>query len=57
MILTKEQIEKFKKAAEPLIEFLNSEDFHPHVKVIVDCDSAEFLESSVKIKDASFIKD
>jgi hypothetical protein len=57
MILTKEQQEQFKKAATPLIEFLNSEGFHPHLKVIVDYDSAEILEASVRVVDDSFIKD
>lgn len=57
MILTKEQIKEFEKAAEPLIKFLNEHSAHPHVVVIVDCDSAEFLEASCMIKNTDYIKD
>ena len=37
---------EFKKAAEPLIKYLQN-NWHPHVKVIVDCESAELLEGEM----------
>lgn len=55
MILDSEQIEDLKEAARPLIRFLN--EFHPHVKVIVDGSSAEMLEGVASIKNEEFIKD
>jgi len=36
------QYKEFEKAAKPLIEFLAN--YHPHVKAIVDCNSAELVE-------------
>lgn len=48
--------EALKEAAKPLIEFIN-EYGHPHVRVIVDCDTAEMLEGIVSIKDDSFVRD
>jgi hypothetical protein len=56
MILTKEQIETLKEASKPLMKFL-AENFHPHVKVIVDSTDAEFLEASARIINDEFIKD
>jgi len=56
MILTKEQIEELKEASKPLMKFL-AENFHPHVKVIVDSTDAEFVEASARIKNLEFIKD
>lgn len=57
MILTKEQIKRFHEAAKPLIKWLNEENFHPHIKVIVEQDSAEFLEGSASIKTTEFLRD
>lgn len=56
MILTKEQIEQLEEAAKPLIKFL-AENFHPHVKVIVEDDGAEILEGSATVKCDEFLKD
>lgn len=55
MILTPEQINEFEEAAEPLIKWLNK--FHPHVRVIVDGGSAEFVEDVARILNAKYIKD
>lgn len=55
MILTTEQIEQLKEASKPLVKFLN--EFHPHVKVIVESDGVEFLEGSASVKIDEFIKD
>lgn len=57
MILTTEQLEKLKEATKPLMKFLNDENFHPHIAVIVDQDSAEFFESSARIVNDEFLKD
>ena len=54
MILTKEETERFDNAARPLIQYL-AENHHPHMKVIVDCSSAEILESSRRYITDKFI--
>ena len=41
--------EEFEKAAKPLVEFLQY-NYHPHVKVIVDCEGAELLEGEMVCK-------
>ena len=56
MILNKEQIRQFEEAARPLMKFM-ADNFHPHVKSIVDCASAEFVESSVRVVTEDYIKD
>lgn len=56
MILTKEQIAELTEATKPLMKFL-AENFHPHVKVIVDSTNAEFLEGSATVQNFEFIKD
>lgn len=56
MVLTKEQREEFEKASEPLIKFL-CDNFHPHVKVIVDPISSEILEGSCSILNDKHVKD
>lgn len=38
--------EEFEMAAKPLVEFLHH-NYHPHVKVIVDCMGAELLEGEM----------
>lgn len=54
MILTKLQIAQFEEAAKPLMKFL-AENFHPHVKVIVENNTAEILEGSATVKCDEFI--
>ena len=51
MILSQEQIKELQQVSSPLIKFLKQ--FHPHVKVIVDSDSAELLEGSALIKETN----
>lgn len=56
MILTEEQRKELLEVSKPLMKFL-AENFHPHVKVIVDSTDAEFLEGSVRVQTLEFIKD
>ncbi|MDD4352712.1 MAG: hypothetical protein PHU71_07110 [Candidatus Gracilibacteria bacterium] len=56
LILSKEKQQEFEKATEPMIKFL-CENCHPHVSVIVDCDTAELLEGVCAITTDKFIKD
>ena len=56
MILTKEQTEQLKEASRPLMKFL-CENFHPHVKVIVDPTSAEFVEGLASVKTMEYVLD
>lgn len=55
MILTKEQIKELEKVSKPVIEFLNN--FHPHVKIIIDSGSAEFVEGCATFRTEEFLKD
>ena len=57
MILSEKQLEELKKVSAPLVEFLNSVDFHPHIKVIVTSTDVEILESSALVKNTDYIKD
>lgn len=41
-MLNEQQMQAFKKAAEPLMTFLKG--MHPHMKVVVDSENAELLE-------------
>lgn len=56
MILSQKQTEQMKEASKPLVKFL-CENFHPHVKVIVEPDGAEFLEGAALVKIDEFIRD
>ncbi len=56
MILTKEQLEDFEKAARPIMEYLGK-NHHPHVTVIIDAGRAEILESSAQIVTDDYIQD
>ena len=56
MIMTKKQMDNFKEASRPLMRFLG-ENFHPHVKVIVEAGSAEILESSAGFCTDDYIPD
>jgi hypothetical protein len=46
----------FKKACEPLMKYL-SENHHPHVRVIIDCNTAEMLEGINYFESDEFILD
>lgn len=56
MKLTKKQINELKEITKPIMKFL-SENFHPHVKVIIENDKAELLECVTCIKCEEFILD
>jgi ABC-type phosphate/phosphonate transport system substrate-binding protein len=55
-MLTKEQIKELEESAKPLMKFL-AENFHPHVKIIVESNSAEFVEGQATVKCDDFIVD
>ena len=44
------------EAAKPLIEYLNN-NYHPHCKIIVECDSVEVVEGIEVSVTRKFIKD
>lgn len=44
------------EAAKPLIEYLNN-NYHPHCKIIVECNSVEVLEGLEQLITKEFIKD
>jgi len=44
------------EAAKPLIEYLNN-NYHPHCKIIVECDSVEVVEGVKAFVTKEFIKD
>jgi hypothetical protein len=44
------------EAAKPLIEYLNN-NYHPHCKIIVECNSVEVLEGLEQSITKEFIKD
>ena len=56
MILTEEQIKQLEEAAKPLMKFL-AENFNPHVKVVVDNNTAEITEGLAVVKCDEFIQD
>lgn len=56
MVMTKEQIKEFEIICKPVIKFIN-DNFHPHITVIISCDSAELLEGSCAIRTDEYIKD
>lgn len=54
--MTSEQRREFEEAAKPLIKWLN-ENWHPHVKVLVDQTSAEVVEGCLVFRTEEFLKD
>lgn len=44
------------ESAKPLIEYLNN-NYHPHCKIIVECDSVEVVEGVKVSLTKEFIKD
>lgn len=56
MVLSKEQISELEELAKPVMKWIN-DNCRPHVKVIVDCDSAEIVEGVALVKTDEFIKD
>lgn len=55
LILDKNQLDKLKEAAKPLMEFLSN--FHPHVQVTVTENTAEFFEGIALVRTDEFLKD
>lgn len=51
-----EKLEEFKKLSNPLIKWLN-DNYHPHTKIVIDCNSAEVLEGSMAHATNEFIRD
>jgi len=51
-----ERSDEFKNACKPLMKYL-SENHHPHVKVIVDCNTAEMVEGMKSFESNEFILD
>jgi len=56
MILSKKEVEGFKKAAEPLMKWM-AENLHPHTTAIVDQGRAELLEGKCAHVTEEFILD
>jgi len=56
IVSRKQQIDDFKTLADPLIQFIN-DNFNPHTKIIIDCDSAEVLTGEMAYPNKEFIKD
>ena len=56
MILNEKQIKEFEIVSRPLMKFL-SENFHPHVTVIVDYSRSEILEGSVSFVTEDYVLD
>jgi hypothetical protein len=56
MILTEEQKKQFEEKVRPLIKWV-AENFHPHVKIILESDRAEILEGSASIVTDDYIPD
>jgi hypothetical protein len=56
MILEEKQRKEFEEVVKPVIKWL-AENFHPHVKMIIDHDSAELLESSGTVVTEEYIRD
>ena len=56
MFMNQQERDKFEKIARPLIKFLN-DNFHPHVKVVIDCTNAELLEGIYNFRTEDYIKD
>jgi hypothetical protein len=54
--IAEKQREGFKEACKPLMKFL-CENYYPHVKVIIDGNTAELLEGVLFEKNNEFIVD
>ena len=51
-----EKREEFKELSRPLIKWLN-DNYHPHVKIIIDPTSAELVEGLMSFCTVDYIKD
>ena len=57
MNITEQQHKEFEDAARPLIEYLNTAGFHPHITVIVDNISAQMVEGVAMVHTTDYTKD
>jgi hypothetical protein len=57
MILTTDQTERLRIAAQPLMDFLNSSEFHPHIQVVVTSTDAEMMEGLAMVISTSPVLD
>ncbi len=57
MIITKEEREKLETLARPLIEFLNNNNYHPYVAIIVTSSGVKMTEEFVSLVIEDYIKD
>lgn len=55
LLIQDEKRQEFENLTKPLIKFLN--DFHPHVKIVIDTNSAEMVEGVTIYVTNEFIKD
>jgi hypothetical protein len=44
----KEKMKELSELSKPLIDWINA-NYHPHVKIIVDCNSAEVVEGVLRV--------
>ncbi|HHR6028531.1 TPA: hypothetical protein ACS70J_000758 [Providencia alcalifaciens] len=54
--MTQKHESEFETAVKPLMKYL-AENYHPHVKVVVDSSTAEIIEVHNSISTDEFIKD
>lgn len=54
--LNEEKSKELVKLSKPIIKFLN-DNYHPHVCVLIDCGSVEFLEGIHTFRTSEFYKD
>ena len=45
-----EKMKELSELSKPLIDWINA-NYHPHVKIIVDCNSAEVVEGILRVTD------
>jgi hypothetical protein len=43
-----EKMKELSELSKPLIDWINA-NYHPHVKIIIDCDSAEVVEGILRV--------
>jgi len=43
-----DKLKELSELSKPLIEWINN-NYHPHVKIIVDCNSAEVVEGVLRV--------
>lgn len=51
-----EKMKELEELSVPLIKWIN-DNYNPHSKIIIDCDSAEVISGEMRIINQTFIKD